>query len=68
MSRLQEKTACPVDLVAVPGNIGQLAQGTSVEMESTGLSLVLGHRYRIEIGRQFDTGTFARLVAVLEDM
>lgn len=68
LARRQEKTVWPVALVAVPDNICQLAQGKSIEPESTGLNLVLGHRCRIEIGRQFDTGTFARLVAVLEDM
>ena len=68
LARLQKKTAWPVTLVAVPDTICQLAQGTSIEPESTGLSLVLGHRCRVEIGRQFDTGTFARLVAVLEVM
>ncbi|MDD5760112.1 MAG: IS66 family insertion sequence element accessory protein TnpB [Desulfobulbaceae bacterium] len=55
--------AWPVGLVAVPDNICQLAQITRIEPEPTGLTLVFGHRCRIEIGRQFDTGTFSRLVA-----
>lgn len=34
----------------------------------TGLSLVVGRRYRIEIGVGFHAGTFARLISVLEDI
>jgi len=58
----------PVALVPVPDTTCRLAQSTSSEPGSAGLSLVIGRRSRIEIGRQFDVETLVRLVAVLEDM
>jgi hypothetical protein len=66
LARQQENTAWPVTLVPVPDKICRLTHSASSEPEPAGLSLVVGHRYRIEIDRQFDAGTFARLVAVLE--
>ncbi len=68
LARQKKNIAWPVTLVPVPEKIYRLAQSPSREVELTGLSLLVGRRCRIEIGRQFDAGTFARLVSVLEDM
>lgn len=63
----QEDTARPIELVPVPNEICLPCQNSGRGSDSTDLSLVVG-RCRIEIGKQFDAGTFARLVAVLEGM
>lgn len=69
LTRQKKNSAWPVTLVSVPEKIYRLPQGPSrEEVELAGLSLVVGRRCRIEIGRQFDAGAFARLVNVLEDM
>lgn len=65
----QEKDmAYPVSLVPVPDTICRSSWVRGRKSESTGLCLVVGQHCRIEIDRQFDAGTFARLVTVLEDM
>ena len=64
----KDSTAWPVTLVAVPDEVCQFAQRTNNVPESAGLSLLVGRCCRIEIGKQFDTETFGRLITVLEGM
>lgn len=65
LAKQQENAAWPVELVPVPDEISLFAQNAGRGPDSAGLSLVFG-RCRIEIGKQFDAVTFARLLAVLE--
>lgn len=66
LAQEQGSTVWPVALVPVPDKICHLVRVG--ESGATGLNLVVGRRCRIEIDRQFDAETFARLVAVLEEM
>lgn len=66
LAQQEESENRAVTLVPVPEKICRLPSIVPMELETSGLCLVIGRRCRVEIGKHFDSATFAQVVAVLE--